>query len=637
MSIFDVIKDTEGKEYLIFDSSELYNDKIMGYKPEDFEILQLLGKGSFGKVLKVKSKLNNKVYAMKIVYLEELKKKGQKYYDLTMNEINFLIQFNNPHITRYYKKFEENNYLYIMMEFSENGDLNGLIETYKSLNKHIPEEMLWNIFLQCMEGLCYIHHKNIIHRDIKPKNIFIDNNMIIKIGDFGVSALKFENNNVSLNLTKEQILKMQCHGTVVGTYPYMAKEMLENKYYGQKLDVYSMGVSFYEMVHFETPQKNQNGKLLINKNNNYSQELLDIIYLMLEEDQIKRKTSKEIYDMIEDIYKKKYIKISCIETIIRCLFSFSSLTKNLLNLNVNYISDKPNTQAYINCLNSITKPTLGEWIQSIFYFRKVLAFQNPKLNGNKEIDPRIVFAFIIKQLHIELNNSQYINNNNNNNCNNDKKKHLILSGEELSKTSKVEMMIKFVNDFMAKFNSIISNNFLGLMKLSNTCNICKTRIYSFNSYFFVTFNLETIRPNYNEKLILDNLFKMQNQTEKMNKIYCYKCLKKTSQISVKQFYSFPKLLVISIQRGASYQYNNSIDIKEQLDLTQIADFKIPNYRYQLIGVLKRKTKNGSENFISICHFNQKWWECEDSYVNETLTPSYFDPEGDTIMLFYERN
>ena len=395
MSIFDVIKDTEGKEYLIFDSSELYNDKIMGYKPEDFEILQLLGKGSFGKVLKVKSKLNNKVYAMKIVYLEELKKKGQKYYDLTMNEINFLIQFNNPHITRYYKKFEENNYLYIMMEFSENGDLNGLIETYKSLNKHIPEEMLWNIFLQCMEGLCYIHHKNIIHRDIKPKNIFIDNNMIIKIGDFGVSALKFENNNVSLNLTKEQILKMQCHGTVVGTYPYMAKEMLENKYYGQKLDVYSMGVSFYEMVHFETPQKNQNGKLLINKNNNYSQELLDIIYLMLEEDQIKRKTSKEIYDMIEDIYKKKYIKISCIETIIRCLFSFSSLTKNLLNLNVNYISDKPNTQAYINCLNSITKQTLGEWIQSIFYFRKVLGFENPKLNGNKEIDPSIVFAFII--------------------------------------------------------------------------------------------------------------------------------------------------------------------------------------------------------------------------------------------------
>ena len=202
---------------------------------------------------------------------------------------------------------------------------------------------------------------------------------------------------------------------------------------------------------------------------NYSKELLDIINLMFEKNKDKRKTSKEIYDMIEDIYKKKFIKISCIETVIRCLFSFNSLTKNILNLNVNYISDKPNTKAYINCLNSITKPTLDEWIQSIFYFRKVLGFENPKLKGDKEIDPRIVFAFIIKQLHKELNNPQYINNKNNKN-----NKHLILSGEELSQTSEVEMIIKYINDFITKFNSLISNCFLGLMKISNTCNTCKT-------------------------------------------------------------------------------------------------------------------------------------------------------------------
>ena len=226
-----------------------------------------------------------------MVDLEELKKRGQNYYDLTMNEIDFLIELNNPHIIKYYKKFEENNYLYIIMEFSENGDLKGLIETYKYFNKHIPEEMLWIIFLQCMEGLCYIHHKNIIHRDIKPKNIFIDNNMIIKI---------------SLNLNKEQILKKKFHGTVVGAYPYIAKEMLETFFFGPKIDIYSMGVSFYEMVHFETPKEPLIKK---NKNNNYSKELLDIIYLMLDKDQIQRKTSKEIYGMIEDIYKKKYIKI----------------------------------------------------------------------------------------------------------------------------------------------------------------------------------------------------------------------------------------------------------------------------------------------------------------------------------------
>ena len=74
MSIFDVIKDTEGKEYLIFDSSELYNDKLIGNKLDDFEILQLLDEGGFVKVLKVKSKLNNKVYGR----FRRIKKKRSK-------------------------------------------------------------------------------------------------------------------------------------------------------------------------------------------------------------------------------------------------------------------------------------------------------------------------------------------------------------------------------------------------------------------------------------------------------------------------------------------------------------------------------------------------------------------------------
>ena len=119
MSIFDVVKDTEGKENLIFDSSELYNDNLIGNNLEDFEILQVLGEGGFGKVFKVKSKLNNKVYAMKMIDLKALITKSQKHYDLTMNEINFLIQFNNSDIIKYYKKFEENNYLCIIMEFQK--------------------------------------------------------------------------------------------------------------------------------------------------------------------------------------------------------------------------------------------------------------------------------------------------------------------------------------------------------------------------------------------------------------------------------------------------------------------------------------------------------------------------------------
>ena len=84
----------------------------------------------------------------------------------------------------------------------------------------------------------------------------------------------------------------------------------DNKNYGPKIDVYSMGVSFYEMVHLETPRQFQYGKTLFNedKKKNYSKELLDIINLMLEKDQNKRKITKEIYFMIEEIYKKNLLK-----------------------------------------------------------------------------------------------------------------------------------------------------------------------------------------------------------------------------------------------------------------------------------------------------------------------------------------
>ena len=157
MSNFDTIKDTEGKEYLVFDNSELYDDSQMGDKSDDFEILRKLGKGGFGQVFKVRSKINNKVYAMKILNIKEIKKeKGEKAYQLTMNETTILEGLSHPHIIKYYKNFIEGNYLYIIIEYSANGDMKSFLDAHKMFNKHIPEEKLWNICLQCMEALYYV-------------------------------------------------------------------------------------------------------------------------------------------------------------------------------------------------------------------------------------------------------------------------------------------------------------------------------------------------------------------------------------------------------------------------------------------------------------------------------------------------
>ena len=158
MSNFDTITDTEGKEYLVFDSSELYDDSQMGDKSDDFEILRKLGEGAFGKVFKVRSKINNKVYAMKKLNIKEIRDDNEKAYELTMNETAILERLSHPHIIKYYKKFTEGNFLYIIIEFAANGDIEGFIEAHKKFNKHITEEVLWNIFLQCMGALAYVHN-----------------------------------------------------------------------------------------------------------------------------------------------------------------------------------------------------------------------------------------------------------------------------------------------------------------------------------------------------------------------------------------------------------------------------------------------------------------------------------------------
>ena len=572
MSNFDVIQDTEGKEHLIFDSSELYDDRLIGNKPEDFEFISKLGEGAFGKVYKVRSKLNNKIYAMKKLNIESLKSQSMKVWQLALNETSFLEGLSHPNIIKYYKNFTEDNFLYLIIEFAENGDMKGYIKANQMFSKHIPEEDLWNIFLQCMEALSYVHSMGVIHRDIKPANILINNNMVIKLGDFGVSALKNQGEdnqyiNAQYNIFKNKN-NMQYHGTLVGTRPYMAKELIEENEYDQKVDVYSMGVSFFEMCYYHIPKKvvgrrDVRGNFsftftrIVNEEDkyvNYSKELLDIIELMLEEDKDKRKTSKEIYEMIRNEYFKRYVRNSSIESIVRCLYSFNELTNTFLNFQYNQIQNKSFTILYIKCLQSITQPSLEAWINSINFFRQELEKENQKLQGTKEIEPRVVFAFLLKQLHKELNFPQGMNNRAN--------KHLIISGEEESKTSKNEMMLKFINDFLLKFNSIISNSFLGLMKTTNICNVCKIRTYKFSSYFFITLDLEKILSKNNNnnigQLDIKDCITKQNKKVKICELYCSKCLNQTRNSCYKQIFSLPNNLIISIQRGVMNKYKTPV-------------------------------------------------------------------------------
>ena len=209
MKEIEEIKDINGKAYLSIGIKQEEEKKNIGNKFEDFEFLKELGRGNFGKVLKVSSKLNNKVYAMKIVDLEKLNNpENERAYQLALNESKFLTDLSHPHIIKYYKSFKEGDYLYLIVENAENGDLADFMDAHKKSWNPISEEVLWSIFLQCMKGLAYVHKMGVIHRDIKLGNILMDNNMTIKLGDFGTCAVKRneqeENENIKyLNLNIE--------------------------------------------------------------------------------------------------------------------------------------------------------------------------------------------------------------------------------------------------------------------------------------------------------------------------------------------------------------------------------------------------------------------------------------------------
>ena len=644
MSNFDVIKSAEGKEYLTFDSSELFDDSLMGNKSDDFEVLRKLGEGGFGKVFKVRSKINNKIYAMKKLNISEIREENPKAYQLTINETQFLERLSHPHIIKYYKYFTEGDYLYILIEFASNGDIKQYIEAHKNFKKHIQEEKLWNIFLQCMGALTYVHSMGVIHRDIKPANLLMDNNMTIKLGDFGVSAVKNKDEhnqylNAEYNPFKNKEY-MKYHGTYVGTKEYMAKEVMEQTEYDQKVDVYSMGVSFFEMCYFHVPKivkkyKDFNNKIVYNfikiedpkdSEVHYSKEILDIINLMLEEDKDKRKTSEEIFDIIKKEYSKRYVKNSSIDSIIRCLYAFNSLTNSFLNNKNQIPKDKPITNAYITCLQAFLNKHLNIWYNSINEFRQRLGSENPKLEGTKEIDPRFVFAFILKELHKEQNKPNIQDKNNN---------YLIICRENQTKTDKFEESLKFINDFNSKINSIISSNFQGLMKSVNFCTICNYKTYSFSSFFFVTFNLETILKNSKISVInIEEQFSFQNQNLIQSYIHCSQCLNKTKHGGFKQFFSLPNLLVISIQRGIKYDYKTPVDIKTTLNLNNPALFQYSKNIYNLVGILGRYVKDGNEIFFSVINIGNNWFNCDGTDIKQVNSPLNYNKEGDIIMLFY---
>ena len=247
-----------------------FQNTIFKLSYSDFEPLKLLGRGSFGEVILVRLKANKKLYAMKILDKESLKKRKQQIH--TKTERDLMVKINCPFIVDIKSAFQDDAKLYLVSEFLQGGDL--FFHLHEKKKNAFSEEKAKFYIIELVVALDFLHKNNMIYRDLKPENILLDSQGHVKLTDFGLSKI-FENENDKAY-------------TVCGTPQYLAPEILLRKGYGKEVDWWSLGCILYEMIHGRLPFKFKKGeKISINI---YKQNLI-----------FDNKISEEAKDLIKNL------------------------------------------------------------------------------------------------------------------------------------------------------------------------------------------------------------------------------------------------------------------------------------------------------------------------------------------------
>ena len=202
----------------------------------EYELLQQIGKGSYGSVYRARHRLTDAVYAVK-----RMDVRRSTHYETVciVNELRVLSSHKCPFIIAFKTAFMHENCIHIVTELATQGDLAALVKRRAAEPKPIAESEVWSYFLQLAIGVSYLHAINVIHRDLKPANVFLDGEGRIKLGDVGVVKL------------------MRCYmmwgQTQVGTPLYMSPEIIRRERYDKRVDVWSVGCIVHELMSLTPP------------------------------------------------------------------------------------------------------------------------------------------------------------------------------------------------------------------------------------------------------------------------------------------------------------------------------------------------------------------------------------------------
>ena len=393
----------------------------VGNRLSDFRIEKELGKGNFGKVYLVTSKITNKVYAMKEIKFDRYKSDSQRAS--VQKEIKLLENMNHPHVITYFSSFIENNNFYIILEYLNGGSVEDKIKMAKEKKALIDEKRVWDVLVQVLSGLVYLHeNKKIIHRDIKPDNILMDKESNLKISDFGISAINKED--------VDDMLKF--HGTLVGPLQFLAPEMINGGNYEFKSDIYMLGLTIFKLMSGQLPEHKrfQNNNISVSLNINaylpdyYSKDLKNFVEELLNYEVKERPSAKEAFRRALAFYTVKYLKITSILATIECFLAIPKIAEYFKSEKLREIIQNDESRKYV-----ITKTIRDAFFKAdpnnfdyenakleCLKLRFIFYIEQEKYRTALEIRTLKVIEDICNKLHKELNiNKSFIQMPGNNN------------------------------------------------------------------------------------------------------------------------------------------------------------------------------------------------------------------------------
>jgi serine/threonine protein kinase len=483
----------------------------------------------------------------------------------------------------------ENNINYFVLEFFDGENLEHLSNKYKSYNppKYIPESLIIIILKGVINGLIYLHNRNIMHRDITPDNIMIDNNNVVKITDFGISK---KCNNL------DELAKGSLRGKTHYTSPEISKAYFKGQQYTNynfKTDIFSLGVTMFNIMTFDFPLNINKKTKTFERNENfidpniYNRKLIELVESMLIFDENLRPSSLDLYNEMRKLIGDKMMSSTYLIQqneinlknnfgIIRSAFStvilyFLNVDKIKDYFQSNLVKDKikekisPNLRIVINSFaeilnnfedkNNNRSNLITKFIVKIS--QKILIFKD---EDETKITPKLVIRILFEYFYYAFNKTKdiFIYNN----------KNAYILYEKIKDMPNIDRgLIEKINEFILNYANIFSDTFYFPILKKISCPICNEIEDSIEIIYDIEF------PQYGNINQLLEEYQSKNNIRNYNNKICKNCYALPMNfIETKSLIIAPNILIFHFNNGAKLE--EYIEIKEYINCNNKVLYKI---------------------------------------------------------------